>query len=72
MKTLTDFAVSHWLGIAVIVGYIYAVILIVVALIRDGQEGSWVLVKAIGIFAAVGFCNLLLAIFLPGQLPSFN
>jgi hypothetical protein len=75
MQTL-ETAVGHALGIIIILGYVYAVVLIVMACIQDKQDGSWktALARAIGLFAASGICNILLAIFFPGQqiVPSFN
>jgi hypothetical protein len=77
VNTMADLktALGHGLGIVVLLGYVYAVILIVMACVQDRQDGSWKtsLARAIGIFGAVGICNILLAIFFPGQnlVPSF-
>jgi hypothetical protein len=62
-------AVGHGLGIIVIISYVYAVILIIMACIGERGDGSWkyALAKGIGLFAATGVANILLAIFFPGQ-----
>jgi len=71
VNTMADLknAVGHGLGIVVILGYVYAVIMIIMALISERGDGSWKysLAKGIGLFAASGVCNILLAIFFPGQ-----
>jgi hypothetical protein len=71
VNTMADLknAVGHGLGIVVILGYAYAVIMIIMALISERGDGSWkyAIAKGIGLFAASGVCNILLAIFFPGQ-----
>ena len=71
VNTMADLknAVGHGLGIVVILSYVYAVIMIIMALISERGDGSWkyALAKGIGLFAASGVCNILLAIFFPGQ-----
>jgi hypothetical protein len=67
-------AVGHGLGIVVILSYVYAVILIIMACIGERGDGSWkyALAKGIGLFAATGVANILLAIFVPGQVLTVN
>ena len=67
-------AVGHGLGIVVILSYVYAVILIIMACIGERGDGSWKysLAKGIGLFAATGVANILLAIFFPGQILTVN
>jgi hypothetical protein len=76
VNTMADLknAVGHGLGIIVILGYVYAVILIIMACIGERGDGSWkyALAKGIGLFAATGIANILLAIFFPGQLITVN
>jgi hypothetical protein len=71
VNTMADLknAVGHGLGIVVVIGYIYAVVMIVMSLIQERGDGSWKysLAKGIALFGAVGICNILLAIFYPGQ-----
>jgi hypothetical protein len=71
VNTMTDLknAVGHGLGIVVILSYVYAVILIIMACVQERGDGSWKysLAKGIGLFAATGVANILLAIFFPGQ-----
>jgi hypothetical protein len=52
----------------------YAVILIIMACIGERGDGSWKysLAKGIGLFAATGVANILLAIFFPGQVLTVN
>jgi hypothetical protein len=68
-------AVGHCVGIVVILSYVYAVVVIVAALIQERGDGTWklALIRGIGIFAATGISNILLAIFFPGVVivPSF-
>lgn len=78
VNTITDLknAVGHGIGIIVILGYLYAVILIISSLIQERGDGSWkyALARGVALFGAVGIANILLAIFFPGQniVPSFN
>ena len=76
VNTMADLknAVGHGLGIIVILAYVYAVILIIMALLQDRGDGSWKysLARGIGIFAATGVANILLAIFFPGQVITVN
>ena len=67
-------AVGHGLGIVVILSYVYAVILIIMACIGERGDGSGniALAKGIGLFAATGVANILLAIFFPGQVLTVN
>jgi hypothetical protein len=68
MQTLEQ-AVGHALGIVVIISYVYAAVLIIMACVQERGDGSWkfALAKGIGLFAATGICNILLQIFFPGQ-----
>jgi hypothetical protein len=76
VNTMADLknAVGHGLAIIVIVAYVYAVVLIIMALLQDRGDGSWKysLARGIGIFAATGIANILLAIFFPGQAIPIN
>jgi hypothetical protein len=76
VNTMADLknAVGHGLGIVVILGYVYAVILIIMALLQDRGDGSWKysLARGIGIFASTGVANILLGIFFPGQVITVN
>ena len=67
-------AVGHGLGIIVILSYIYAAILIIQGCIAERGDGSWkyTLAKGIGLFAATGIANILLAMFFPGQTIPIN
>jgi hypothetical protein len=67
-------AVGHGLGIVVIISYVYAVIQIIMACIAERGDGSWKysLARGIGLFAATGVANILLAIFFPGQVLTVN
>jgi hypothetical protein len=67
-------AVGHAIAVAIILGYIYAVILIIQGCIAERGDGSWkyTIAKGIGIFAATGIANILLAIFFPGQTITVN
>ena len=77
VNTITDLktAVGKGLGVIIILGYLYAVILIISSLIAERGDGSWkyALAKGIALFGAVGICNILFGIFFPGQsiVPSF-
>jgi hypothetical protein len=57
----------------VLLGYLYAVIMIIMSLIQERGDGSWkyALARGIGIFAVVGICNILFVIFYPAANP-FN
>jgi uncharacterized membrane protein len=61
--------VGHGLWVLVILGYAYAVVLIIMALLRDHVDGSWkyTLARGIGLLAVTGVATILLAIFFPGQ-----
>jgi hypothetical protein len=76
VNTMADLknAVGHGLGIVVILSYVYAVILIIMACVSERGDGSWKysLAKGIALFAATGFANILLAIFFPGQIITVN
>jgi hypothetical protein len=76
VNTMADLktAVGHGLGIIVILSYVYAVILIIMACVQERGDGSWKysLAKGIGLFAATGVANILLAIFFPGQTMNVN
>jgi hypothetical protein len=67
-------AVGHGLGIVVILSYVYAAVLIIMACVQERGDGSWKysLAKGIGLFAATGVSNILLAIFFPGQVITVN
>jgi hypothetical protein len=62
-------AIGHGLGIVVIISYLYAVILIIMSLLQERGDGSWKysLAKGVALFGATGICNILMAIFFPGQ-----
>jgi hypothetical protein len=66
--------VGHPLGIILIISYVYAVILIIVACIQErGYENlKYALVCATALFAATGIANILLSIFFPDQLITIN
>jgi hypothetical protein len=76
VNTMADLknAVGHGLGIIVILSYIYAAILIIQGCIAERGDGSWkyTLAKGIGLFAATGIANILLAMFFPGQTIPIN
>ena len=76
VNTMADLknAVGHGLGIIVILSYIYAAILIIQGCIAERGDGSWkyTLAKGIGLFAATGIANILLAMFFPGQTIQIN
>ena len=76
VNTMADLinAVGHGLGIIVILSYIYAAILIIQGCIAERGDGSWkyTLAKGIGLFAATGISNILLAMFFPGQTININ
>ena len=76
VNTMADLknAVGHGLGIIVILSYIYAAILIIQGCIAERGDGSWkyTLAKGIGLFAATGISNILLAMFFPGQTITIN
>jgi hypothetical protein len=69
-------AIGHGLGIVVILSYVYAAVMIIMSLIAERGDGSWKysLAKGIALFGATGICNILLAVFFPGQVMpiSFN
>ena len=71
VNTMADLktAVGKGLGIIVIIAYIYAVVMIIMSLIQERGDGSWKysLAKGIALFGATGICNILIAIFFPGQ-----
>jgi hypothetical protein len=71
VNTLADLknAVGHGLGIVVILSYVYAAVMIIMSLIAERGDGSWkyALAKGIALFGATGICNILLAVFFPGQ-----
>jgi hypothetical protein len=48
--------------------------MIIMSLIAERGDGSWKysLAKGIALFGATGICNILLAIFFPGQLLTVN
>jgi hypothetical protein len=66
--------VGHGLGVVVIISYVYAAVLIIMACVQERGDGSWKysLAKGIGLFAATGVANILLAIFFPGQVININ
>jgi hypothetical protein len=76
VNTMADLktAAGHGLGIIVIISYIYAAVMIIMSLIAERGDGSWKysLAKGIALFGATGICNILLAIFFPGQLLTVN
>ena len=67
-------AIGHAVPVALILGYFYAVVLIIMACVQERGDGSWKLslARGIGIFAAVGVVNILLAVFFPGQTITLN
>ena len=71
VNTMPDLktALGSGLGIVMMLAYVYAVVMIIMSLIQERGDGSWkyALVRGIGIFGAVGICNILLSIFFPGQ-----
>ena len=66
--------IGHGLGVVIIISYVYAVILIIQGCIAERGDGSWkyTLAKGIGLFAATGISNILLAMFFPGQTITIN
>ena len=66
--------IGHGLGVVIIISYVYAVILIIQGCIAERGDGSWkyTLAKGIGLFAATGIFNILLAMFFPGQTITIN
>ena len=76
VNTMADLktAVGHGLGIIVIISYVYAVILIIMACVQERGDGSWkyALARGIALFAATGVANILLAMFFPGQTITVN
>jgi hypothetical protein len=66
--------IGHGLGVVIIISYVYAVILIIQGCIAERGDGSWkyTLAKGIGLFAATGISNILLAMFFPGQTININ
>jgi hypothetical protein len=76
VNTMADLknAVGHGLGIIVIISYVYAVILIIMACVQERGDGSWkyALPRGIALFAATGVANILLAMFFPGQTITVN
>ena len=76
VNTMADLktAVGHGLGIVVIIRYVYAVILIIMACVQERGDGSlkYALARGIALFAATGVANILLAMFFPGQTITVN
>ena len=74
MNTL-ETAVGHALGIVVVLSYLYAVVVMVSALIQERGSGEWKLslIRGIAIFACTGIAQILAAIFFPQLVitPSF-
>ena len=66
--------IGHGLGVVIIISYVYAVILIIQGCVAERGDGSWkyTLAKGIGLFAATGISNILLAMFFPGQTININ
>ena len=60
-----EVGVGFVVGIVVIFSYIYAVCLIIGALIQERGDGSWkmALARGLGIFAASGMCTIMLLYF---------
>jgi hypothetical protein len=62
-------AVGFGVGIMMIIGYAYAVLLIIQGLLQERGDGQWkyTIAKGIALFASSGICNLLFSHFFPGQ-----
>ena len=69
-------AIGHALGVVIIISYVYAVVMIIMALISERGDGSWkyALAKGVALFGATAICNILMGIFFPGTTitPAFN